>query len=1491
MRDTGSDRPYFSFVVPAHNMSEYIGRCLDSILTQEFDSLEVIVVDDASEDDTLAIVGGYAEADPRVKVIALEVNSSAHCARYEGVMASAGKYVWMVDGDDEIVSDACVELSRILADTPADIVQFDTEIINDGNLPSARVDNMRRFVAPYNGALEGREILDKCFKEKAYRFNVWNKVFDSDLCKRGFSDMSYRPLPKAQDEYEYFVLAYHAGTYLGVPGRQYYRYHFGSGITGHNTLDLDQFERYCTMAMTLDEIQAFAERASLSEEYAETLKKIKYQLFDDCYSNWMNNVPQELMGAGLDLIIEYWGDSRAIGLIARKSWNTRGLIAKLAASSKKMTVRGRDVKTVATFYGKFRNGGIQRVMSGLMDIWTSMGYRVVLITEEPPTDEDYPTPEGVVREVIPSAEATNSDNYSERSERLAEILRKHSVDAMVYHAWVSNLLPWDMMTCKCSGVSFIVHSHNIFSMPVLRLTRYFYHLQPINRLCDGMIVLSEVDKAYWSIFNDNVHQVVNPFSFNPDDVRQSDLDNNTVLWVGRMSPEKHPHHALEMMKYVLAEVPDAKLVMVGGNNDAMMDSLERKIDELGIRDSVSMEGFKLDVLPYYQQASVFLSTSDYEGYPTTFTEALSAGVPVVTYEMPYLTVVRLGLGVVQVPRRDARSAAREVVRILRDDEYRRKLGDQARECVSQLSGFDFTKAWKSIFDSLSDTHTPKPVDSTDAIMWSTLAEHYLRGVDKSDSLVNEEKKKSGAAEKKRIEAEKKKAENERKRAKQERAREEVKTIEASLSYSFARANYPSRRGAPLLTIIVEVTGGYECALDSVIDQTLRDWKCIVVTAADPAPILARYEHYGVTTAESVETAIRSAKTPYVAVMGSSVELNRRFIGFSLDRLNASSSPSLLFVPAGSHAGASAPYDGESKVLVTRRGAAEPEIAEPVRTALLSESKGLPNGSSGRGDAERNTRVSFVLDCSMCGSGTATAILKSVPEWGELVCFNVPEGDGFKSLREKWWDRRLTLLNASDGGMPLCAVAGCCSSPSIILVNPALNGYDDGFFDAALRASEQDGRIVPDCPGIQKAIGSVRDGGWAFDPYSTVLRRSEVVAGGFCCIDGADGVHAIASYVGMDAPAYAERDGKDGGLRRASPMRRMCPICGGVFEHLLPGGSKGRKEAKCPVCGSMERHRALSLLVKRTMDPALVNPRTLYVNPPASMVPHLKASGIECMGFDGLEKTTWVYDAIILCHQLQNADDCEGTIRALGNRLSKHGALFITVPLKRINGRNNMVERIKTDIFEIMSMASDADLEPELLWFKNAFCPGTVSSYSLGDGAAIVCRPCSRIADLRRSARARPRPWNSVVPVSGSDSTSRSTFAEFPIVFWMDPRLKVHGIPGDRLNAQSPETRGSLNDNLSLKAFLQRPCDRHRLRHGFRPVDVRWFQNIGRRMVPTVGTTAYTSPVALSTPPGTTIMDLMNLLASESRTAQRHHSSEWNRHRVRKPSAPPGAHPV
>lgn len=122
------EKPLISVIVPCYNLEAYLAGCVESILAQTYDNLEIILVNDGSKDRTGEIIDGYAKQDARIVVIHQE-NKGASFARMSGVEMARGDYIGFVDGDDTIRPDMYERLWKQIVAHGADISHCSYQIV------------------------------------------------------------------------------------------------------------------------------------------------------------------------------------------------------------------------------------------------------------------------------------------------------------------------------------------------------------------------------------------------------------------------------------------------------------------------------------------------------------------------------------------------------------------------------------------------------------------------------------------------------------------------------------------------------------------------------------------------------------------------------------------------------------------------------------------------------------------------------------------------------------------------------------------------------------------------------------------------------------------------------------------------------------------------------------------------------------------------------------------------------------------------------------------------------------------------------------------------------------------------------------------------------------------------------------------------------------------------------------------------------------------
>ena len=114
--------PKVSVIVPVYNVENYIQRCLESVINQTLKEIEVIVVNDASPDNSLIIVQNLAKKESRLSIINNEKNSGPMVARHKGCLAARGQFLTFLDGDDWLPSNALERLYNNAIQQGSDIV-------------------------------------------------------------------------------------------------------------------------------------------------------------------------------------------------------------------------------------------------------------------------------------------------------------------------------------------------------------------------------------------------------------------------------------------------------------------------------------------------------------------------------------------------------------------------------------------------------------------------------------------------------------------------------------------------------------------------------------------------------------------------------------------------------------------------------------------------------------------------------------------------------------------------------------------------------------------------------------------------------------------------------------------------------------------------------------------------------------------------------------------------------------------------------------------------------------------------------------------------------------------------------------------------------------------------------------------------------------------------------------------------------------------------
>ncbi|MDR1452545.1 MAG: glycosyltransferase [Candidatus Margulisbacteria bacterium] len=120
--------PKVSVIIPVYNVEKYLAECLNSVCGQTLRSLEIICVNDGSTDGSAEILAKYKQKDKRLKVIT-QKNKGQSAARNAGLSTASGQYLYFMDSDDVLKSDALTILTKKSDRGKLDVLYFDATVI------------------------------------------------------------------------------------------------------------------------------------------------------------------------------------------------------------------------------------------------------------------------------------------------------------------------------------------------------------------------------------------------------------------------------------------------------------------------------------------------------------------------------------------------------------------------------------------------------------------------------------------------------------------------------------------------------------------------------------------------------------------------------------------------------------------------------------------------------------------------------------------------------------------------------------------------------------------------------------------------------------------------------------------------------------------------------------------------------------------------------------------------------------------------------------------------------------------------------------------------------------------------------------------------------------------------------------------------------------------------------------------------------------------
>lgn len=205
--------PKVSVLVAIYNIERFVGKCIRSILDQDYKNLEIILVDDCSSDSSGEICDEFAEKDDRISVFHHDINMRISSVRNTGLEKASGEYIVFVDGDDWLADDCISYFVRMITETKADMC------ISLNNFTTR---NMRQ--------IKQKDDIEIWINEKAtaemlfphISIGCWNKIYRREFIEN--NGLRFKPELFTAEGYTFISEAAQHASYIGVGHRKVYYY-------------------------------------------------------------------------------------------------------------------------------------------------------------------------------------------------------------------------------------------------------------------------------------------------------------------------------------------------------------------------------------------------------------------------------------------------------------------------------------------------------------------------------------------------------------------------------------------------------------------------------------------------------------------------------------------------------------------------------------------------------------------------------------------------------------------------------------------------------------------------------------------------------------------------------------------------------------------------------------------------------------------------------------------------------------------------------------------------------------------------------------------------------------------------------------------------------------------------------------------------------------------------------------------------------------------
>ena len=375
------------------------------------------------------------------------------------------------------------------------------------------------------------------------------------------------------------------------------------------------------------------------------------------------------------------------------------------------------MKILYLIHSTYNPGGMERVLLNKVRYFVEeKGWEVTVVTTDQHNRPSfYPFPEGV--KMIDLSVNYSDDNEKPFVKKFLGYLQRRRLHKNLFKKVLEQERP-DIVDCFYPGECSFVPGLKDGSVKVMELhqSKLFHHQynrsglmgladkirawmdDRLVRKFDRFVVLTNEDAGLWGEMP-GIRVIPNAANFIAD--KYSDCSAKRVIAVGRLDYQKSFDRLILVWEKVYQQMPDWRLDIFGQGE--WKEMLQQMIDERGLGECVKLNAPTKEIGKEYAESSMLVMSSHYEGFPMVMIEAMACGLPAVCFDFKCgpRDIIAEGENGLIVPDGDIEGLASSLVRLMKDDELRKKMGENAKKVVETYSEEKVMTKWLDLFEEIS----------------------------------------------------------------------------------------------------------------------------------------------------------------------------------------------------------------------------------------------------------------------------------------------------------------------------------------------------------------------------------------------------------------------------------------------------------------------------------------------------------------------------------------------------------------------------------------------------------------------------------------------------------------------------------------------------------------------------------------------------------------------------------------------------------------------